>query len=264
MNVQGQTVLGGLRVQRNVVRALFHREIKTRFSGYRLGIFWAVLEPLAHIAIFTLVFGMRGRIIANGIDYPVFLITGFIPFFLFTHTTTQVMKAAQSNQGLFGFRQVRPIDTMLARTIVEAFLSVLGFLTLALVFGWAGYNTVPHDLLGFVTGWMLTGAIGLGLGMIFCAMVTIFSEFEKFATIGMRILYFLSGVMYSLQMIPQPYRPWFLWNPVLHGIDQVRQSFFYNYPSSETSLTFTATSALALLFTGFSLYSIHWKEMIRS
>ncbi len=259
-----QTLRNGFLIQRAVVTALFHREIKTRFAGFRLGLAWAVLEPVAHIGTFLLIFGLRHTAVSNGIDYPLFLVTGFLPYFLFNHSVTQVMNAPDGNQGLFGFRQVRPIDTMLSRLVVEAFLSTLTFILFLVGFGWFGHDVIPHRPLEFLTAFFSLGFLGFALGLCFSVANTLFPDFSKLSGFLMRPLYFLSGIMFSINVVPPEYRAYLMWNPILHCIETIRQALFHNPSETQVSLLYVWESILVLMFVGFSLYSLHWKKMIRT
>jgi capsular polysaccharide transport system permease protein len=55
IKVASLMVRSGLEVQQATVKALFLREIKTRFGKYRLGYFWAVLEPAAHLLVLMVI-----------------------------------------------------------------------------------------------------------------------------------------------------------------------------------------------------------------
>ncbi|ETJ41004.1 ABC-2 type transporter, partial [human gut metagenome] len=42
-------IRSGFEVQVAAVKALFFREIRTRFGKFRLGYLWAILEPASHL-----------------------------------------------------------------------------------------------------------------------------------------------------------------------------------------------------------------------
>lgn len=110
----------GIEVQRAAVEALFLREIKTRFGKYRLGYFWAILEPTAHLLVMLAIFGYFMHRTMPDISFPVFLINGIIPYFLFSHITSRSISAIEANQGLFNYRPVKPVDTVIARALLES------------------------------------------------------------------------------------------------------------------------------------------------
>ena len=99
----------------NVIRALFFRELKTRFGKNRhLGYFWVIGEPLMQILVITTLVTLIREHISNLIipgQTPVFmfLACGIIPFFMFRNIVTQLMGGIAGNLSLFFYKPVRPI-----------------------------------------------------------------------------------------------------------------------------------------------------------
>ncbi len=61
--------------------ALFLREVQTRFGSQKMGYFWAIFDAMLMVLVFT---GLKAAIAENampGVDFPVFLATGFLAFF---------------------------------------------------------------------------------------------------------------------------------------------------------------------------------------
>ena len=145
----------GLEVQKAAVKALFLREIKTRFGKFRLGYLWAALEPMAHMLILLGIFGYVMHRTMPDISFPVFLINGIIPFFVFSNITNRSIGAIEANQGLFNYRPVRPVDTIIARAMLEALIyavvyvllmAIVGLLILALVVLAPGTTATEDEL----------------------------------------------------------------------------------------------------------------------
>ncbi|MEN9485187.1 MAG: hypothetical protein RJB37_3067, partial [Pseudomonadota bacterium] len=104
---------------RSVVFALSLRELKTRLDGRWGGAVWVVGEPLLNmLAMLAVYSAMRARTI-GGVDTLLFLVSGQMPYLLFKSLVLRLMEAIESNQGLFAYRQVQPIDAVLARSVVE-------------------------------------------------------------------------------------------------------------------------------------------------
>lgn len=62
--------------------ALLMRELQTRFGSYRLGYLWAPLEITLQMVIMLVVFGAIMKRALPGMDYMLFLVAGFTPFFM--------------------------------------------------------------------------------------------------------------------------------------------------------------------------------------
>lgn len=75
-----------LRRQRRVIAALIIRETRTRFADLHLGYAWALIEPILHIALLSVMFAMlmRGRP-PLGKHFFIFYYTGLIPYLMFVH-----------------------------------------------------------------------------------------------------------------------------------------------------------------------------------
>ena len=94
--------------------ALYLRELKTRMGGQWWGLLWTVGEPLAGAAVMLAIYmTVKARTLA-GVDTLLFLTSGFLPFQLFRTLVLRGMEGIDANQGLLGYRQVRPIDTAFA------------------------------------------------------------------------------------------------------------------------------------------------------
>src|SRR5204862_313176 len=90
---------------------LTRREIKGRYSQSLFGFGWAVAQPLATMAVFTLVFSRLANISADGVPYPIFAYAGLAPWFFFLNSV---------NSGTMSLVQYRNIvtKTYLPREIV--------------------------------------------------------------------------------------------------------------------------------------------------
>ncbi|PJF20533.1 MAG: phosphate ABC transporter permease, partial [Phototrophicales bacterium] len=137
-------------VTRDVIFALYLRELKARFGLYRLGLAWALLEPVAVIAILSTIKSMWFGDSVQGIEYPIFFMLGFMGYQIFNKLTNQAAASINANRGLFNFRQVRPIDAIASRVLLEVVIDVFVFGFLALGFLWLGFDMQVHNPLLFL------------------------------------------------------------------------------------------------------------------
>ena len=119
-----------LMTQIQVVHALVIRETRTRFGRHRLGYVWALLEPLIMVATFAAAFSYMGRTMPGGLPVATFLVTGFLPYTLFSRTMSQAQNAISGNRGLLFYPDIRPFDLVLARTLLEIATYILVFVLL--------------------------------------------------------------------------------------------------------------------------------------
>ena len=90
-----------LRTQGRVIHALIIRETRTRFGDSKLGYGWALLEPIAHILMLSLVFAvmMRGRP-PIGDEFFIFYYTGIIPYHMFVRGVPGASHLVPRSDGL--------------------------------------------------------------------------------------------------------------------------------------------------------------------
>lgn len=218
-------------IQRAVVFALLMRELKTRFGGRLSGIVWVLGLPLLQLAILVWInTALRGRLSRAGLEFPIFLMLGLVPFQLFRGLWTQLMNSAAANRGLFGFKQVKPLDAMIARMILEICLQALIFVCAMMFLGRIGYSpVVPHDVLPVMVAFMLLALLGGGLGVLSAVLQDAFPRWGTFVSLISMPLYLLSGIIFSLHHLPAEMTAMLLWNPVLHLVELLRGAYVPGY-----------------------------------
>ncbi len=209
----------------NVVYALFLREIQTRFGSRKMGYFWAIVEPSVQIAVFLLVKIFLFTSSMPGIDYSVFLATGFITYNLFKNIIMNAMNAFESNQALFVYVQVRPIHTILARVLVE-FLIFIFISLFFLSIGWYFHsNIIPDNLLNVIIAVLWFMLFGTALGILFAVIGTFYETFKKIINLIFTPMLFLSALFYTVDQLPPAVREYILYNPIVHFVELVHGSY---------------------------------------
>jgi len=89
-----------LNVQGRVISALTLRETRARYGDSKLGFFWALFEPFAHIIVFIGIFSAMGRAIPLGDSMGIFILTGIIPWLLYSNIVGNVMIALNANKAI--------------------------------------------------------------------------------------------------------------------------------------------------------------------
>lgn len=250
-------------IQRAVIFALFIRELKTRMGGRWLGIFWVLLEPVAHVALMTAIFSVLHRATMPSIEYPVFLVTGLMPFFIFKGLALRLMEAIDSNRGLFGYRQVKPMDTLLSRAMLEIALQSAVYLLALSTLGWLGFHFLPEMPLELIGVSAVLIVLGLALGVLFAVATNEVPQARAVIRITTMPLYFISGVIFPIHAVPANFLPLLLLNPVLHLVELSRASFFPQYHVLPgINLAYPAGVALLILGLAMALYRVRRERLV--
>ncbi|HFD87584.1 MAG TPA: ABC transporter permease [Gammaproteobacteria bacterium] len=242
-------------IQQAVLFALLMRELKTRFGSLRLSYLWVLLEPLSHIAVFVVIFGFIMNRTLPGVNYPLFLVMGIMPFQLFSNILSRGMESVKANAPLFGYRQVKPMDAILARVILESIIQTGVFIVIILLAVWVGIDVQLSDPVLVVTAFFSLIILSYGIAISLCIMATLYPEAAKLVPMVMRPMYFVSGIFWSLSSVPTEYHVYLTWNPVLHAIELIRSAFFPGYHSStDVNINYIVVLAILFLALGLALY----------
>lgn len=256
---------GGLVVMYSAIRALLLRELQTRFGQYRLGYLWVFLEPLFSIGLLVLLFGTIMQRTLPNIEYEIFLINGIIPFFMFKSGVIQALGATQANKGLFSYRPVRPIDALLARNILELLLKFIAYAFFSITFLWFGYSISFDYIPQLLFYWILLFIFMVSFSLIFMVVGDFSKEIGKFISSMFLIVYLLSGIIYSIHIIPAQYQEYLLWNPLIHIIELMRNAVVPTYSLVPgIDIYYFISWIIGSLFFGLILYTRFEKRMLQS
>ncbi|MDN3398060.1 ABC transporter permease [Psychrobacter sp. APC 3426] len=254
----------GLKVMGAAFHALLMRELQTRFGGYRLGYLWAPLEVLFQVLIFLVIFGTIRERLVPGMDFSLFLVVGMVPFRMFQRIAVRALGAVDANKGLLMYRSIRHVDVIIARSFLE--LVIYFFTSILLLFGLAFFDIYANleNLHIVLFCWITLFIFSFGVALIMMVVGFYGGEISKVITIFFTILYFLSGIVYPIHVIPEPYFSYLLYNPFIHNIELMRHAFAPNYPAYHIDISYFLKWTFAVNFFGLLLYKYAERDMIRS
>ena len=250
-SITSSSISSAFSVQARVLYALMLRETKTRYSRMRVGYLWAVAEPMLFIGIFFLMFHLAGRPEVSGMPLLAFLVTGASPYILFRDSMQIVMSALTGNKPLLAFPQVTLFDLTIARGLLEMATHFTAALLLILAVAvFAGPLKVENML--SATFWFFSaGLLGLGAGIGFGAIATLFPSVQQLVQVLLgRPLFFISGLFFTTDMVPEKILGLALINPLLHIIELIRSAFFVEFESQHASWQYVMIFVLTVLFLG--------------
>lgn len=257
-------------VMSDSIYALFFRELKTRFGSKRMGYFWAVAEPALSTMVMATLLSVAGRRSFYGIPVMLFMLTGFISFGLYSKLSSSISNAISANKGLLGYRQVAPIDPVITRFIIEFLTTLIVFVILVAFIGWLSVDlldwmridVIPQNFIGILSSLALLAILSASLGLIVAIATVHWDGAEKVYSIATRPMMILSGVFFPITVIPEKY--WYLlsWNPVLHAIELVRDSYFYAYTTPVGSWIYLGGLAFGFLLLSLMLYNTNRHRLV--
>ncbi|MCP5325096.1 MAG: ABC transporter permease [Oceanospirillaceae bacterium] len=253
-----------MQIMLDVVHALFMRELRTRFGANRLGYFWAIAEPALQAGIMVVVFSAMGRHSLSGVPVALFMLTGIMPYKLFSKLLTHLGAAVKANRGLISYRQVTPIDPIVTRLIIEFTTVIIIYVLLLAVMGWLGLSVIPDNFLKLLMAMLLLMFVAVGLGIMLCVAQLYWEDTGKIVSIVTTPLMIASGVFYSATMIPEQYWHFFTWNPIFHAIELSRDAFFPSYTTPVGSWFYLGACALISMTVALMIYRVNRQRFMES
>lgn len=208
------------------------------------------------ILTFVVMFSVAGRRPADGLDIFGFLVTGILPYMLFTHSVAQVSQAINGNKGLLFYPQVKPLDVVFARVALEFCTYVAVFVVLMGANVLFQQKLTIADPLLIVTGFALASLLGASLGLIFMGIGQLSNVADRARGPLMRPFFWVSGLFFTAHSIPSEYRDVVLHNPVMHLTEAVRAGWYPAYSDQYVDFPLVVMWILGLSLLGLTLETI--------
>jgi len=222
-----------LNVQSRVISALTLRETRSRYGNSKLGFFWALFEPFAHIIVFIGIFSSLDRAIPLGESMGLFILTGIVPWLLYSNIVNGIMGGLNSNKPLLGYPQVMPMDITISRVILEAATLIIVMLIFLAGFKYLGVRIEIDSFIQMCSAYGLLVLLAIGIGLINAAIVPIYPSYKSIYSAFSRPFYFMSGVFFTADFLSPEVYAAIDFNPLIHLIEWFRSGF---YPSFQSHL----------------------------
>jgi lipopolysaccharide transport system permease protein len=209
--------LKALWAYRGFVLGMVARDFRGRYLGSALGASWAVLNPLAQILIYTVVFSqvMRARLpnISDTLAYSLYLCAGVLTWNYFVEVLlrSQAVFLEQANMlKKVSFPRVTlPSYVFLSASVNFAIIWGV-FLAFLLLSGrWPGWVLVA--LLPLL---LIQQVFAVGLGLVLGVTNVFFRDVAQAVGVGLQFWFWLTPIVYPLSAVPEVVRRLMAWNPL--------------------------------------------------
>lgn len=245
-----------------VIVALILREMSTRYGRTPGGYVWAILEPLAAIIFLSIGFSLVIRTPSLGTSFLLFYATGYLPFHTYQNLSAMIGGALRFSRPLLKYPAVSWLDAVLARFLLNGLTNVLvSIILLTAILSVIDGRTVL-DLPPVIAAMAMAILLGLGVGVLNCAISGLYPLWEVIWSILSRPLFLASGVFFLYDSMP-PLAQELLWyNPLLHIIGLMRRGFYPTYTASYVDPVYVLAVSLALLVLGLLLLGRFHRDIL--
>jgi lipopolysaccharide transport system permease protein len=247
---------------RRLAIELIRQQIRTRYSGALLGLFWTILLPLLYLGTFTFVFTVifprhwpleKGQELSQT-GFALLILAGLNVFWLFSECINQAPGLIRSNEN-YVKNIVFPIDLLAWINIGEALFNAIirTLLLISAVIVVKGEIIWTLIFLPFV--WTPLILITLGITWILARFGAFFRDLGLVIGLVMTATLFLSAVFYSTDSIPLPYRYIFFLNPIAFTIEQTRNILIWGTLPNWPALLGHFLVGLAFVWAGWRAFN---------
>lgn len=247
---------------KSVIFSLLIVELQVKTEKKSLGYLWMLIEPAAHVYILLTLFLIVDKTIYIDLDPLIFIITGIVPWLMFRNIILKSTFVLKQNVPLLNYKTVKPSDPIIARFIFEIFTHINIYILLLFAAKFIGHNVVIYKIDILIITWLLFLIFCCSIGILVAILGCIFDHINRFIKIFFRPLYFISGIFFSLEVIPANYREYFLINPIIHYMELFRFCFCRTCLRNYTDIYYLIIINIILLFFALLLYRFNSKSLL--
>ena len=251
---------------RGFVAGSVKREFQSKYRNSVLGALWTVLNPLAMIVVYTVIFSQIMKAKLPGADsyyaYSIYLCAGIIAWGLFAEIVGRSQSVFIDNANLLkklSFPRIcLPIITLLNSYVNFTVVSTLflGFLIVSESFpGLVIFSVVPVLI--------IQSALAVGLGMILGVLNVFFRDVGQFFSIFLQFWFWFTPVIYPIAILPKELSEHLLlWNPMAPIIAAYQSIFVAHQQPSWNTLVIPSILSILVCILGLKLFRKRAGEMV--
>jgi lipopolysaccharide transport system permease protein len=250
---------------RGFIMGSVQREFQSKYRNSILGAAWMVLNPLAMIVVYTVVFSqvMRSRLAGSDAPfaYSIFLCAGVLTWGLFAEITTRGQSVFVEHAGLIkkiSFPRLC-LPVIVVMNALVNFAIIFGLFTVFLIISG---NFPGLAFLAVIPVLAIQIMLAIGLGVTLGVLNVFFRDVGQFYTIALQFWFWFTPVVYPVTALPEQFRGLLAWNPMAPVIMSYQRIFVDRAMPHWGSLIVPAALAILLCMLGMHLFQRRAGEMV--
>jgi len=237
---------------RELLGFLIWRDIKIRYRQTFLGAVWAILQPLAAMLIFTLIFHRLAGVASDGAPYPLFAFTGVAVWTFFSTAVSQSSNSLIANQQLVSkiyFPRIFIPLGAIGAFLLDLALSLALLALLLLYYRWP-VSAALLQLPLYIAG---AGLSASGMGLALSAINVRFRDVKYAVPFLVQMGLFVTPVIYPIRYIPARWQLLAGLNPMVGVVVGFRHAILGS-PASWAQIAISLSVSLCLFVGGLLIF----------
>ena len=228
MGINLKTVLSEIINNRYRLLRLANYELKRQNTETMLGFLWNFLNPALQIFVYWFVFaiGLNASAPKGNYPYIIWMIVGIMPWLYISTALMSTMTSIITYSSILK-RITFPIAIVPVKSVVSAFLSHLWAMAVVLIVIIISGNTISIYCPQTIYFMLCSLAFLIGYALLVSAITVVFRDFQKIMTSIIRLLFYLSPVVWVQDDLPENLKFALKLNPFAYIIEGYRDSILY-------------------------------------
>jgi homopolymeric O-antigen transport system permease protein len=249
-----------------LLKEMVVRDIRARYAGSGLGVFWAFGQPVLWLLLYAWVFGLILRIpVEKGFaGFPEFLLAGLLPWMAIQEGIWRASSALTDNAAMVK-KTVFPLETLVLSVVLAAVVNqLIAFAIFAVYLAWLGHLSLAWTLLA-LPALLIQTTLTFGVACFAATVTTFLRDLAHGIGIALTVLFYATPIVYPASLVPARLRPWIDANPFSALVDLYRRAFtLHAAPPAGALAGLVVASGLAALAGGalFSRARPHFADLL--
>lgn len=240
-------------LQGRVIHALMIRELITRFGRENIGFLWIMAEPLLFAGLVGVMWHFIKGPTDHGIGIVAFVATGYIPLTLFRHCVSRSVAAFTANQSLLYHQQIKVVDFILSRFLIELLGGMMAYIFMAVVLGFFDEFPVPANIGLLIAGWSLYGIFCFSLCLVLAPLSEISEAVEKFIPVTTYVMIPFSGAFYMVSWMTPGAKDFLILSPFINAMEMMRKGIWGDQITASYDILNPIACSIVLAMVGLVL-----------
>ena len=237
--------------KRSLVFALALNDIKLRYKNSFLGFLWSFLEPLLILTVLLFVFT---HVIKSTIEsYPLYLLLGLIIWYMFSRSTSMGLSSLTDNAHIIQKIHLRKEIFVLSSCLTGFMMMLIEFAAFG-VFLVAFSFIPPATALLFPLLLIEILILSVGISLLLSIANVYFRDIKFIWQVVLQAGFFLSPIIYSLDMFPSDIRTILELNPISHLITIAHDLMLYGNLPAISSILYVLIITGSIFVLGFAVF----------
>jgi len=232
---------------------LTKKTIKVRYKQSAFGIGWAILQPLAMMMMFALIFSALLKIPSDGLPYPLFVYSALLPWQLFSASLSNAVPSLVTNTSLMRkvyFPRMLFVMAAIAACLVDFAIGATIYLGMMI---WYGVDFGPI-LLWVVPILVVQLVFTLGLSLLLAPLNAWYRDVRVALPLMLQLWMYATPIIYPISVVPDSLKLYYMLNPTVGIMNSWRSVLAKGEAPSLEYLGIAAIGAVVLLVVGYWVF----------